>query len=104
MVTITKSEVRMMARRWAQIKDAEDQLNERRKALGEKLLAAMIRTRQTQIPLTDGRSVVHVLDKGSKNPTKGTLVALLGEDRAEEVWAKCPQKPYEYLSIAEGKG
>lgn len=104
MATITKSEVRMMARRWAQIKDAEQQLQDRRKALGEKLLAAMIRSRQTQVGLPDGRSVVHVIDKGSKNPSKTTLVELLGEDRAEAVWAKCPQKPYEYLSIAEGKG
>jgi len=100
MATITKDEMLVLARRWAILKSQENALEERRKALGDKLLVAMRRTGTAKIPLRDGRAVFHVINK-QRRPSKGDLVGFLGEDKGTELWLSVPETLSEYVSLSD---
>jgi len=100
MATITKNRMMVLARQWAAFKIREEAIEEKRKALGVKLLVAMRRTGTAKIPVQDGRAVTHIIDK-QRRPSKGDIVGFLGEEKGAELWASVPEKLSEYVSLSD---
>lgn len=93
-----QSRVRVMARKWRDLRMMEVAYGERRKAQGERLMSAMNRTRLQAVTIGDDNVAIRI---NSKKPvSKQQLEQFFGKKATERFWKTLKGKSSRYLELS----